>query len=179
MGEAHLLVIGGQRSGKSAFAENLIAKSGKLRVYIATAARRDGEMAERIATHRARRGPHWTVIEEPLELPSVLEQVAEESTAVLVDCLTLWLANLFEAKRDIDKEVEALIALLESRKAPVVLVSGEVGLGVIPMNARSRAYADALGTLNQRVAGEVGRVVFMAAGQPVLIKPSVIPEITL
>jgi adenosylcobinamide kinase/adenosylcobinamide-phosphate guanylyltransferase len=179
MGDAHLLVLGGQRSGKSAFAEDLIARSGKLRVYIATAASRDGEMAERIAMHRARRGPHWTVIEEPLELTPVLGQVAEESTAVLVDCLTLWLANLFEAKRDIEKEMEGLIAVLESRKAPVILVANEVGLGVIPANALGRAYADALGTLNQRVAAAVGRVVFMAAGQPVLVKPSAIPEITL
>jgi adenosylcobinamide kinase/adenosylcobinamide-phosphate guanylyltransferase len=179
MGDAHLLVLGGQRSGKSSFAEELVAKSGRLRVYVATAARGDGEMAERIAAHRERRGPKWTVIEEPLELPAILGQVAEESTTVLVDCLTLWLANLFEAKRDIEKEMNALLGALETRTAPVVLVSGEVGLGVIPMNALSRAYADALGTLNQRVAARVGRVVFMAAGQPVLIKPSLIPEITL
>jgi adenosylcobinamide kinase/adenosylcobinamide-phosphate guanylyltransferase len=179
MGDAHLLVLGGQRSGKSAFAEELIARSGKLRVYVATAASRDGEMAERIALHRARRGSHWTVIEEPLELTSVLGQMAEESTAVLVDCLTLWLSNLFEAKRDIEKETAALTAILIARKAPLILVSNEVGLGVIPANALARAYADALGTLNQRVAAAVGRVVFMTAGQPILIKPSAIPEITL
>jgi adenosylcobinamide kinase/adenosylcobinamide-phosphate guanylyltransferase len=179
MGEAHILILGGQRSGKSAFAEGLVAKSGKLRVYVATAARRDGEMAERIALHRARRGADWTVIEEPLELPAMLGQVAEEGTAVLVDCLTLWLSNLFEAKRDIEKETAALLATLSARKGPVVLVSGEVGLGIVPMNELARAYADALGTLNQRVADMVGRVVLMAAGRPVLIKPSAIPEITL
>jgi adenosylcobinamide kinase/adenosylcobinamide-phosphate guanylyltransferase len=179
MGDAHILVLGGQRSGKSVFAETLIAKSGKLRVYIATAARRDGEMADRIALHRIRRGADWTTIEEPLELPAVLGKVAEESTAVLIDCLTLWLSNLFEAKRDIEKEMAALVAVLDARNAPVILVSGEVGLGVIPANELARAYADALGTLNQRVAAAVGRVVFMAAGQPVLVKPSAIPEITL
>ncbi len=179
MGEAHILVLGGQRSGKSRFAEELVAGSRKPRVYVATAARRDGEMAERIAAHRIRRGAEWTTIEEPLELPAILGQLAGEGTAVLVDCLTLWLSNLFEAKRDIGKEADALLAALSARSAPVVLVSGEVGLGVIPDNALARAYADALGTLNQRVAAAVGRVVFMAAGQPVLVKPSAFPEIAL
>jgi adenosylcobinamide kinase / adenosylcobinamide-phosphate guanylyltransferase len=175
----HILVLGGQRSGKSRFAEDLVTRSGRRPVYIATGAARDDEMTERIALHRARRGPEWTTVEAPLDLAGALAGEAGEGVAVLVDCLTLWLSNLIEAGRDVDRETEALIATLAETVAPVVLVSNEVGSGIIPVNALARRYADALGTLNQRVAAAVGRVVFMAAGQPVVVKPSQIPEISL
>ena len=175
----HILVLGGQRSGKSRFAEDLVMRSGKRPVYVATATAGDGEMAERIAAHRVRRGPEWTVIEEPLELSAALTHSAGEDGAVLIDCLTLWLANIIEAGRDVDGETETLLGALARIAAPVVIVSNDVGSGVIPANALARRYADALGTLNQRVAAAVGRVVLMAAGQPLIVKPSPTPEIAL
>jgi adenosylcobinamide kinase/adenosylcobinamide-phosphate guanylyltransferase len=174
----HILVLGGQRSGKSRFAEGLVLRSGRRPVYVATGGARDAEMGERIALHRKRRGPDWTTIEEPLDLAGALGSV-DDGAAVLVDCLTLWLSNLFEAGRDIDRETDGLLAALGRASGAVVLVSNEVGSGIIPDNPLARRYADALGTLNQRVAASVGRVVLMAAGQPILLKPSPLPEIAL
>ena len=179
MAARHILVVGGQRSGKSRFAEDLVLRSGRRPVYIATGGAGDAEMAERIALHRTRRGPDWTTVEEPLDLPGALGRADGDDAAVLVDCLTLWLLNLIEAGRDIDRETDGLLAALASAKAPVVLVSNEVGSGIIPDNALARRYADALGTLNQQVAASVDRVVLMSAGQPVLLKPSPVPEIVL
>jgi adenosylcobinamide kinase/adenosylcobinamide-phosphate guanylyltransferase len=175
----HILVVGGQRSGKSRFAEGLVLRSGRRPVYIATGGAGDREMAERIALHRTRRGPDWRTIEEPIDPGGAIDRAAGEGTAVLVDCLTLWLSNLMEAGRDVDKETDRLLAALGRTGAAVVLVSNEVGSGIIPDNPLARRYADALGTLNQRVAGAVGRVVLMAAGQPVILKPSTVPEIAL
>lgn len=179
MAARHLLVLGGQRSGKSRFAEGIVTQSGRRPVYIATGGAGDAEMAERIALHRTRRGPDWTTVEEPLDLGGAIDRAAGEGTAVLVDCLTLWLSNLIEAGRDIERATDGLLAALDRTKAAVVLVSNEVGSGIIPENALARRYADALGTLNQRVAASVGRVVLMAAGQPILLKPSPVPEIAL
>ena len=121
-------------------------------------------MADRIAAHRLRRGDEWTTIEEPLQLAAAIERAAGEGTAILVDCLSLWLSNLIEAGRQVDEESAALCGALASVAVPVVIVSNEVGSGIIPANALARRYADALGTLNQSVAASVGRVVFMAAG---------------
>lgn len=175
----HVLVMGGQRSGKSRFAEDLVKKSGKRPVYIATATAGDQEMAERIARHRARRGDEWIVVEEPLELAAMIEGAAGEDMAILVDCLSLWLANLMEAGRPVDEESETLVGALGRSTTPVVIVSNEVGSGIIPANALARRYTDALGTLNQQVASAVGRVVFMAAGLPLVVKPSQLPEMKL
>jgi len=176
--DRHVLVLGGQRSGKSRFAENLVAASGRRKLYVATAAARDSEMEARIALHRSRRGEGWTTIEEPLDLPAALAK-AGEGDALLVDCLTLWLSNLMEAGKPIDSETDSLVAALERSTAAVVLVSNEVGLGIIPANALARRFADAQGTLNHRIAEAVGRVVLMAAGRPLLLKPSSAPEIVL
>lgn len=178
-GSEHILVLGGQRSGKSRFAEELVAKSGRRPVYVATATAGDEEMAARIAVHRHRRGDAWTTIEAPLELPATLGSAAAADAAVLVDCLTLWVANLMAAERDIDRDTDALVAALSDAEGPVVVVSNEVGAGVIPDNPLARRYADALGTLNQRVAAAVGRVIVMAAGQPLVVKPSSATEISL
>jgi adenosylcobinamide kinase/adenosylcobinamide-phosphate guanylyltransferase len=179
-GARNILVIGGQRSGKSRFAERLVAGSGLRPVYIATGTAGDDEMAARIVTHRDRRGGAWTTIEAPLDLPAALAGAAAADAAVLVDCLTLWLANLMAEERDVDGDTAALVAVLaDAAGGPVVLVSNEVGAGVIPENALARRYADALGTLNQRVAEAVDRVVLMAAGQPLILKPSQAPEISL
>jgi len=175
----HILIVGGQRSGKSRFAEELVVKSGRRAVYIATATVGDDEMAARIALHRGRRGAAWTTHEAPLDLPATLDRAVSPDAAVLVDCLTVWLSNLMAAARDIGGETDALVAALASASGPVVVVTNEVGAGIIPDNPLARAYADALGTLNQRVAAAVGRVIFMAAGRPLLIKPSSASEISL
>lgn len=161
------LVLGGQRSGKSAYAEGLLdAAAAKL--YIATAEAGDAEMAARIAAHRARRGAGWETLEAPLDVAAALERAA--GRAVLVDCLSLWAANLMEAGRDAEAEAEILAHALSGAHVPVVLVSSEVGLGIIPDNALARAYADRLGTLNQRIARAADRVVLVTAGLPHILK---------
>jgi len=176
---SHMLVVGGQRSGKSRFAESMVAGFGGQAVYVATAEIRDGEMESRIAMHRDRRGGEWATIEEPLDISSAISRATAQGEAVLVDCLTVWLANLIEAGRNIAEETDTFLQTLSATVCPVVLVSNEVGAGIVPANALARHYADALGTLNQQVADQVGRVVLMAAGQPLLIKPAPTPEIVL
>ena len=168
-----VLVLGGQRSGKSRYAENLVAAGGRRLVYLATATPGDGEMQERIAAHRARRGEgRWHTVEEPLDLPDALMRAARADTAVLVDCLTLWLTNLMAAERNVEEESGRLTAALEKIAGPVVIVSNEVGSGIIPENALARRYADELGTLNRRVAEAVDTVVLVTAGMPLLLKPA-------
>jgi adenosylcobinamide kinase/adenosylcobinamide-phosphate guanylyltransferase len=165
-----VLVIGGQRSGKSRYAEELVIASGLSPVYLATAASGDGEMRERIALHRARRGEGWRTVEEPLDLAGALARESGEGFHVLVDCLTLWVSNLLAADRSVDEVVNRLLEALARVTGPVVLVSGEVGLGVIPDNALARRFADALGVVNQSVAAVVDRVVLVAAGLPLVLK---------
>jgi len=165
-----VLVLGGQRSGKSRYAEQLVAESGLERIYLATATPGDAEMARRIAAHRERRNGEWTTIEEPLDLPAALARVARPGAAVLVDCLTLWVNNLFGAGRDVEAEAARLVAALGALAGPAVLVSNEVGSGIIPTNELARTYADALGTLNQRVAEACPRVVLVVAGLPLVLK---------
>ncbi len=168
------LILGGARSGKSAhgeaLAEGIIEDCGGALVYIATAEARDAEMEARIAAHRARRGPRWTTVEEPLALSDALTQAASRDGAVLVDCLTLWLANLIEAERDIEAEGSALTAALATLPGALVLVSNEVGLGIVPDNAQARAFRDHAGRLHQRIAAVADRVLFMAAGLPLTLK---------
>jgi adenosylcobinamide kinase/adenosylcobinamide-phosphate guanylyltransferase len=165
-----VLILGGQRSGKSRYAEALVTASGLAPVYIATAAAGDDEMRERIAMHRARRGAAWRTVEEPLDLPAAILRESGPGFHVLVDCLTVWLSNLMGAERDIDGEGDALVVALARIAGPVVLVSNEVGLGIVPDNALARRYADELGMLNQRLAEAVDRVVLVTAGLPLLLK---------
>ena len=164
------LVLGGARSGKSRFAEGLIAGHAGRAVYLATAQAGDAEMAERIRRHRARRGDGWTTIEEPLELPRALASATRDNAAVLVDCLTLWLSNLMAADRDVEREARSLAESLPGLGAPVVFVSNEVGLGIVPDNALARTFRDHAGLLHQAVATAADRVYFVAAGLPLLIK---------
>ena len=174
-----VLVVGGQRSGKSRYAERLVAASGLAPLYLAVATAGDGEMADRIATHRARRGAGWRTVEEPLDVPGVLLREATPQNVVLVECLTLWLSNLMGTGRDVEDETAKLLDALGRVRGPVVMVSNEVGAGIVPDNALARRYADALGALNQQVAAIADRVVLVAAGQPLVLKPAQQPEFSL
>jgi len=164
------LVLGGARSGKSRFAEGLIAAHPGRPVYLATGQAGDAEMAERIRRHRARRGERWATLEEPLDLPRALASATRDNGAVLVDCLTLWLSNLIAAGRNVEHETQALIESLPDLRNPVVFVSNEVGLGIVPDNALARAFRDHAGFVHQAVAAAADRVYFVAAGLPLLLK---------
>ena len=164
------LVLGGARSGKSDVAEAAVLETGLQPVYLATAQARDGEMDERIARHRARRGPAWITVEEPLDLVGALAAHAGPGRAVLVDCLTLWLANLMAAGHDPGAEGDRLAAALGAATGPVVLVSNEVGQGIVPDNALARRFRDEAGLLHQKVAGLAGRVLFVTAGLATTLK---------
>jgi adenosylcobinamide kinase/adenosylcobinamide-phosphate guanylyltransferase len=164
------LVLGGARSGKSALAERLCESQDGACVYLATGQAHDSEMAERIAAHQARRGPRWQTVEVPLDLPQALGEQARPDRAVLVDCLTLWLGNLMFADRDPEAAADALSSALATAGGPVVLVSNEVGLGIVPDNALARQFRDAAGRLHQRLAGVCAQVVFTAAGLPMVLK---------
>jgi adenosylcobinamide kinase/adenosylcobinamide-phosphate guanylyltransferase len=164
------LVLGGARSGKSRHAEALVASQPGPCIYLATAQAGDAEMAARIADHRARRGARWTTVEEPLDLIVALGQACGPDRAVLVDCLTLWLSNLLGAGRDVAAECEGLLAALPEFKGPVVLVSNEVGQGVVPEGALARAFVDHAGRLHQDLAAAAQRVIFMTAGLPQELK---------
>ena len=160
------LVLGGARSGKSRHAESLVEGQPGPCVYLATAEARDGEMAARIAAHRARRGRRWSTLEAPLDLVAGLGSACGPDRAVLVDCLTLWLSNLMGADKDVAAECDRLIAALPALAGPVVFVSNEVGQGVVPDNELARAFVDRAGRLHQDLAAVADRVVFMTAGLP-------------
>ncbi|MCH7796289.1 MAG: bifunctional adenosylcobinamide kinase/adenosylcobinamide-phosphate guanylyltransferase [Proteobacteria bacterium] len=160
------LVLGGARSGKSRHAESLVEGQPGPCVYLATAEARDGEMAARIAAHRARRGRRWSTLEAPLDLVAALGSACGPDRAVLVDCLTLWLSNLMGTDKDVAAECDRLIAALPALAGPVVFVSNEVGQGVVPDNELARAFVDRAGRLHQDLAAVADRVVFMNAGLP-------------
>jgi adenosylcobinamide kinase/adenosylcobinamide-phosphate guanylyltransferase len=164
------LVLGGARSGKSRYAETLVMATARSATYIATAEAGDAEMTARIAEHRARRSSFWRTIEAPLDLTEAIAALAAPDQPVLVDCLTLWLSNLLHAERIIDHEVEALCGALRDAQGPVVLVANEVGLGLVPETPLGRRFRDEAGRLNQAVAAQAQRVVFIAAGLPLVLK---------
>jgi len=168
------LILGGARSGKSALAERLAMESAHEVVYIATAQAHDEEMAARIAHHRAQRPPHWLSVEEPLALADALQAHARPGRCVLVDCLTLWLSNLLghpDSER-FKRERDALLHLLPTLKGQVLLVSNEVGLGVVPMGELTRRFVDEAGRLHQLLAAQCERVVLVVAGLPMPLKGS-------
>ena len=167
---ATTLVLGGARSGKSAFAEQLVRGSTLRRIYLATATPGDGEMQARIAHHRIRRGDGWITLEEPLELTQTLALKSAHDCVVLVDCLTLWLSNIMHAGRDAETETQCLAEWLSHAPHPIVLVSNEIGLGLVPETPLGRRFRDAQGRLNQAVAAAVPNVVFVAAGLPLRLK---------
>jgi adenosylcobinamide kinase/adenosylcobinamide-phosphate guanylyltransferase len=163
-----VLLLGGARSGKSRIAQTRAeALPGEL-VYIATGEALDAEMAARIARHRADRGPRWRTVEAPLELPDAIER--ERGRVMLVDCLTLWLSNLMMGEHDIARATDRLIAALDAASSPILLVSNEVGLGIVPENALARRFRDEAGRLNQRVAAAASEVLFVAAGLSLRMK---------
>jgi adenosylcobinamide kinase / adenosylcobinamide-phosphate guanylyltransferase len=162
------LVLGGARSGKSRFAEELAERSGPLRTYIATAEAFDGEMQSRIDQHKTRRGEGWQTIEAPLALTD--ELAACGSPVVLIDCLTLWISNLMFRDRDVASEIDLLCAALVRVSGHVILVSNEVGMGIVPENALSRRFRDMQGLANQKVAAVADAVHFVAAGLPLTLK---------
>ncbi|MFQ5774289.1 MAG: bifunctional adenosylcobinamide kinase/adenosylcobinamide-phosphate guanylyltransferase [Kiloniellaceae bacterium] len=164
------LVLGGARSGKSRYAEALVESRPGACVYLATAEPGDEEMAARIAAHRARRGARWTTVEEPLDVVGALRKSVGAERAVLVDCLTLWLSNLLGAGRDPEEERARLLAALPGLAGPVVFISNEVGLGVVPDNPLARRFVDCAGQLNQALAAAAQSVVAMTAGLPLRLK---------
>lgn len=165
-----VLVLGGARSGKSRLAENRVTASGLARHYVATGRAWDDEMRARIDKHREDRGAGWTTVEEPLDLVGALTAIDRPENAVLVDCLTLWVTNLMMAERDMRAEFEALCAFVGKAKAHVVLVSNEVGLGIVPENKMAREFRDHAGRLHQMIAEVAHEVYFVAAGLPLKMK---------
>jgi adenosylcobinamide kinase / adenosylcobinamide-phosphate guanylyltransferase len=165
------LVLGGARSGKSRYAESLITALPPPWTYVATAEAGDGEMVERIAAHRARRGPDWHTIEAPHDLSVALR--TSQGQPVLIDCLTLWLSNLLLADNNIDEETALLEQAVAASVAPVVLVANEVGYGIVPEHPLGRRFRDLQGVLNQRIAARAERVMLVVAGIPLAVKGAV------
>jgi adenosylcobinamide kinase/adenosylcobinamide-phosphate guanylyltransferase len=162
-------VLGGARSGKSRYAEELIAYHPAPWHYVATAQALDDEMEERIAHHRARRDERWTTHDAPFDLVEMLAALPE-GQPVLVDCLTLWLTNVMLAERDVEAQTHRLAAALAKPRGSLVIVANEVGLGIVPDNALARRFRDAAGRLNQMVAARADKVIFMVAGLPMAVK---------
>lgn len=166
-----VLVLGGARSGKSRFAENLVLETGLRRHYVATGRAFDEEMRARIAKHRDDRGPGWQTVEEPLDLVGALAAIDGPGHAVLVDCLTLWVTNLMMEKgRDMSADFAALCRFVKGARAKIVFVSNEVGLGIVPDNRMARTFRDHAGRLHQEIAAQAAEVYFVAAGLPLKMK---------
>jgi adenosylcobinamide kinase/adenosylcobinamide-phosphate guanylyltransferase len=165
-----ILITGGARSGKSVLAERIALGLGRPAIYIATAEAQDDEMAARIALHQSRRGPEWQTLSAPLDLARALRD-SDTGPPRLVDCITLWLSNLMLAGQDWEAEVTALAALLPRLSAPVVMVTNEVGAGIVPENRLARQFRDAAGQTNQILAAACTEVWVSIAGQPLRIKP--------
>lgn len=171
MSAGHVLVLGGARSGKTAFAERLAMRAGQRPAYLATAETLDGEMRERVQTHQRQRHGRFATIEEPVRLAQALVAAARSHDVVLVDCLTLWITNLLGANRDVAEAVEDLASvLMELDATTVILVSNEVGLGIVPDNALARSFRDLAGSAHQRLAEICDDVHFIVAGLPMTLK---------
>ena len=179
MGKRLTLVLGGVRAGKSSYAQRLAA-GGERVLFLATAEAGDQEMQNRIEAHRESRPAGWDTLEEPIDLVGALRPPLHRYDMVLLDCLTLWVSNLLlrvpdprSTRKDILSETRRLLDLYRSGNASWIVVSNEVGLGVVPATELGRVYADELGRVNQTVAAEVDEVYFMAAGLPMRMKPSI------
>ena len=166
------LILGGARSGKSRFAEQLICSMPPPLFYVATAEPRDLEMTERIERHKMRRGPDWQTLEVPLDLNETLKRLDKAGAVILVDCLTLWLANLMAAGCDIGKSLGSLCGTLSEVQGHIVLVSNEVGQGIVPDNELARQFRDFAGHMHQDIAAVAQLVVMVIAGLPLTLKSS-------
>jgi adenosylcobinamide kinase/adenosylcobinamide-phosphate guanylyltransferase len=167
----HVLVLGGARSGKTGFAERLAMRSGQRPAYLATAEALDEEMRERVRTHKQQRGSAFATIEAPIELSAALVRAAREHDVILVDCLTLWITNMIVANRNVAAAVDELIATLgQIESTRVILVSNEVGLGIVPDNAMARMFRDLAGSAHQRLAEICEDAYFVVAGLPMVLK---------
>jgi adenosylcobinamide kinase/adenosylcobinamide-phosphate guanylyltransferase len=167
-----VLVLGGARSGKSRIAQQIAEANGSERVYIATAQAFDAEMRSRIVQHQADRNALWRTREAPLDLPDAILSETGATRVVLVDCMTLWLSNMLLAERDLERAGEALTKAVMAAAGPLVLVSNEVGHGIVPDHPLGRVFRDAQGRLNQRMAETCHQVIFVTAGLPVVLKPA-------
>lgn len=169
-----MLVLGGARSGKSSFALDLCNKIEGKRYFIATAQAFDDEMVDRIKRHQEERGNQWNTIEETVDICERIKEIDSEDAIVLIDCLTLWLSNLYmKYESDVDRvydEIEKLISTISKIKGRLVLVSNEVGMGIVPENKLARLYRDASGAMNRKVADKADKVVISFAGLPVVLK---------
>jgi len=169
-----IFILGGVRSGKSRHALKLAEAFGDRRLFVATAQPLDEEMAARIENHKKQREDRWETAEEPLELAQILSRAQNRYDVILIDCLTLWVSNLLgvygEDRGEIEDHIQDLIDCLGKCGTPVVVVSNEVGMGIVPDNPLARAFRDLTGILNQGVARVAGRVIFMVAGIPVVVK---------
>jgi adenosylcobinamide kinase/adenosylcobinamide-phosphate guanylyltransferase len=169
------LVLGGVRSGKSHYAQNLVTGGGRV-AFIATAEALDADMQQRITRHREERPPSWVTLEAPIALEDAIQECKDKFDVILVDCLTLWTANLMAAENsDVDRifaHAEQLCESLNQATSSVVLVSNEVGSGVVPISGDGRLYRDLLGGVNQRVATVADRVLLLVAGYPLTVKDS-------
>lgn len=174
-----LFVLGGARSGKSAYALKVAEAYGSERLYLATAAPGDEEMAARIARHQADRGRGWMTLEEPLDVARALGAEARPGRAIVVDCLTLWLTNLMLAGRDPAPAVAGLADAIAALAGPAILISNEVGMGIVPDHKLGREFRDWQGRTNQEIARACDAAILVAAGFPLQLKPAATPSVQL
>ncbi len=169
------LILGGARSGKSRYAEQLAQQSGREVIYVATATADDAEMQTRIQHHQAQRPSHWLTLEEPLALANCLQNHAHPERLILVDCLTLWLTNLLclEDTERLTQEQQLLLQTLPQLPGDLILVSNELGLGIVPLGELSRRYIDEAGRLHQQLAAQLDTAIFMIAGLPHILKGNI------
>ena len=169
-----IFIIGGCRSGKSKHALQTAEKMpGNRKIYIATCVPQDNEMKQRVARHQKERSQNWVTVEEPLHLPQAILENSPKADVMLVDCLTLWVSNLLmetDDEKQLEEMISQLIDTLEKATGPIVLVSNEVGTGIVPENKLARQYRDIMGLVNQAVAKTAGKVIWMVAGIPVTVK---------
>lgn len=167
----HVLVLGGARSGKTGFAERLAMRAGQRPAYLATAEALDAEMRDRVQTHKRQRVGQFATIEEPLRLSAAIARAAKRHDVILVDCLTLWITNMIVANENVATAVDELLGTLaETTRSKVILVSNEVGLGIVPDNAMARMFRDLAGSAHQRLAEICDDAYFVVAGLPMVLK---------
>jgi adenosylcobinamide kinase/adenosylcobinamide-phosphate guanylyltransferase len=173
MGKKMILITGGCRSGKSRFALDYANQHFSKKIYLATCEALDQEMAQRIEHHKKMRGPEWHTIEEPIEISDQIKLHGDEVEVILLDCITLWLSNLLMRRKDdaeIVEEISRFIDTIKEKQTSLILVSNEVGLGIVPEDPLGRRFRDLSGMANQKIAEAVNKVILMVSGIPILLK---------